>query len=221
MGSFPSRIHKGNRLQASEPRCWDKEGRKRPGSKALSSSCLGPAQLAGTTCAPADPWCNWIFVNVSYPCLYWVISFSLFIYRNPLYCKCFSVFIICHSFFLKIFIDLFLAVLGLQCWAGFPGCRRVGGSYSLSVVPSHVLAPGCRAHGLSSCSTQDLLPCDMWDVPRTGIEPVSPALASGFLTMGPPGKPYLSIFSFKVPRFVVNLRNALTIPKFMYTYIFF
>ena len=28
----------------------------------------------------------------------------------------------------------------------------------------------------------------MWDLPRPGIKPVSPALAGGFLTTGPPGK---------------------------------
>ena len=30
----------------------------------------------------------------------------------------------------------------------------------------------------------------MWDLPTPGIEPVSPALASGFFTTEPPGKPY-------------------------------
>ena len=29
----------------------------------------------------------------------------------------------------------------------------------------------------------------MWDLPGPGIEPVSPALAGGFLTTAPPGKP--------------------------------
>ena len=29
----------------------------------------------------------------------------------------------------------------------------------------------------------------MWDLPGPGLEPVSPALADGFLTTGPPGKP--------------------------------
>ena len=29
----------------------------------------------------------------------------------------------------------------------------------------------------------------MWDLPRPGLEPVSPALAGGFLTTAPPGKP--------------------------------
>ena len=30
---------------------------------------------------------------------------------------------------------------------------------------------------------------DMWDLPGSGIEPVSPALAGRLLTTGPPGKP--------------------------------
>ena len=29
----------------------------------------------------------------------------------------------------------------------------------------------------------------MWDLPRPGLEPVSPALAGRFLTTAPPGKP--------------------------------
>ena len=29
----------------------------------------------------------------------------------------------------------------------------------------------------------------MWDLPRPGLEPVSPALAGGFLTTAPPEKP--------------------------------
>ena len=38
------------------------------------------------------------------------------------------------------------------------------------------------AHGLS-CSS------GMWDLPGPGLEPVSPALAGGFLTTAPSGKP--------------------------------
>ena len=34
----------------------------------------------------------------------------------------------------------------------------------------------------------------MWDLPRPGIEPMSPALAGGFLTTGPPGKSSHSLF---------------------------
>ena len=29
----------------------------------------------------------------------------------------------------------------------------------------------------------------MWDLPRLGVEPVSPALAGGLITTGPSGKP--------------------------------
>ena len=34
----------------------------------------------------------------------------------------------------------------------------------------------------------------MWDLPRSGIEPVSSALAGGFFTTKPPGKPWCHIF---------------------------
>ena len=48
---------------------------------------------------------------------------------------------------------------------------------------------GSRVHGLGSCSTWAQLLCGMWDLPGSGIEPVSPALAGGFFTTKPPGKP--------------------------------
>ena len=41
---------------------------------------------------------------------------------------------------------------------------------------------------LSSCGTRALLLRSMWDLPRPGIEPMSPALAGGFLTTVPPRK---------------------------------
>ena len=34
----------------------------------------------------------------------------------------------------------------------------------------------------------------MWDLPGLGLEPVSPALAGGFLTTAPPGKPAYIMF---------------------------
>ena len=55
---------------------------------------------------------------------------------------------------------------------------------------------GSRYVGFSSCGTRALLLCSMWDLPGPGLEPVSPALASGFLTTAPPGKPLLLIFFF-------------------------
>ena len=38
----------------------------------------------------------------------------------------------------------------------------------------------------------------MWDLPGPGLEPVSPALAGGFSTTAPPGKPYTFIFYFEL-----------------------
>ena len=43
-------------------------------------------------------------------------------------------------------------------------------------------------HRLSSCGAQASLLHSIWTLPGPGIEPVSPALAGGFLTTGPPGK---------------------------------
>ena len=47
---------------------------------------------------------------------------------------------------------------------------------------------GDREPGLSSCGAQASTPRGAWDPPGPGIESVSPALAGGFLTTGPPGK---------------------------------
>ena len=40
----------------------------------------------------------------------------------------------------------------------------------------------------------------MWDLPQPGLEPVSPALAGGFLTTEPPGKPSLLDLILYPPR---------------------
>ena len=57
---------------------------------------------------------------------------------------------------------------------------------------------GCGA-GLSSCSSRNRLSSSgapaqllhhMWDLPGSGVEPVSPASEGGFFTAEPPGKPY-------------------------------
>ena len=45
------------------------------------------------------------------------------------------------------------------------------------------------ARGHSSCGTRALLSRRAWDLPGPGIEPVFHALAGGFLTTEPPGKP--------------------------------
>ena len=47
---------------------------------------------------------------------------------------------------------------------------------------------------LSSCGTQAYLLHSMWDLPGPGLEPMSPALAGGFLTTAPPGRFLILIF---------------------------
>ena len=49
----------------------------------------------------------------------------------------------------------------------------------------------CR---LSSCGAWAWLLHSMWDLPGPGLEPVSPALAGGFLTTAPPGKSHIQCF---------------------------
>ena len=78
-----------------------------------------------------------------------------------------------------------------------------GGRSSLLCVISHCSGLSCCAawalgrSGFSSCGSRApehrLNSCKllhgMWDPPRPGIRPESPALAGGFLTTEPPGKP--------------------------------
>ena len=73
--------------------------------------------------------------------------------------------------------------------SGFSCCR----AWALGMRASVVVACGLSScglwaleHRLSSCGTRAQLLCSMWDLPRPGIEPVSPALAGGFLTTVPP-----------------------------------
>ena len=44
--------------------------------------------------------------------------------------------------------------------------------------------------GFSSCGTRAQLLHGTWNLPRPGIKPLSPALAGGLFTTGPPGKSY-------------------------------
>ena len=69
---------------------------------------------------------------------------------------------------------------------------------ALGMWASVVVARGLSSCGswalerrLSSCGTRAYLLRGMWDLPGPGLEPVSPALAGGFLTTAPPGKSHI------------------------------
>ena len=93
-----------------------------------------------------------------------------------------------------------MAVLGLRfCARAFSSCGKWG-PLSIAVrrpltsVASLVAEHRLQTRRLSSCGSRAQLLCSMWDLPRPGLEPVSPASTGGLLTTAPPGKP--SSFTF-------------------------
>ena len=60
----------------------------------------------------------------------------------------------------------------------------VVGAYGLNSCGTWALE-----HRFNSCGTQAKLPCSIWHLSGSGIQPMSPALAGGFFTTKPPGKP--------------------------------
>ena len=59
----------------------------------------------------------------------------------------------------------------------------------LTIADSLVAEHRLQMRRLSSCGSRAWLLRGMWDPPRPGLEPVSPALAGRFSTTAPPGKP--------------------------------
>ena len=97
--------------------------------------------------------------------------------------------------FIYLFIYLFMAVLGLRfCARAFSSCGERGPLFiavcgPLTVAASPVAEHRLQTRRLSSCGSRAQLLRGTWDLPRPGLEPVSPALAGRFLTTVPPGKP--------------------------------
>ena len=94
-----------------------------------------------------------------------------------------------------LFIYLFLAVLGLRfCVRAFSSCGKWGPLFivvrgPLTITASLVTEHRLQTRRLSNCGSRAQLLRGMWDLPRPGLEPMSPALAGGFSTTAPPGKP--------------------------------
>ena len=89
-----------------------------------------------------------------------------------------------------------MAVLGLRfCARTFSSCGKRGPLFIAVRGPLTIAAPLVMEHRLqmrrlSNCGSRAQLLCSMWDLPRPGLEPVSPALAGRFSTTAPPGKPH-------------------------------
>ena len=88
-----------------------------------------------------------------------------------------------------------MAVLGLRfCVRAFSSCGKWGPLFiavhgpptiAASLVVEHRLQT-CR---LSNCGSRAQPLHGMWNLPRPGPEPLTPALAGRLLTTAPPGKP--------------------------------
>ena len=86
-------------------------------------------------------------------------------------------------------------MLGLRfCARAFSSCGKWGPLFTVVRRPLTVAAPLVAGHRLqtrrlSSCGSRAQSLRGMWDLPRPGLEPVSPALAGRLSTTAPPGKP--------------------------------
>ena len=95
-----------------------------------------------------------------------------------------------------------MAVLGLHfCARAFSSCGKqrpllfIAVHGPLTIAASLVAEHRLQMRRLSNCGSRAQLLRGMWDLPRPGLEPASPALAGGLSTTAPPGKP--SCFLFK------------------------
>ena len=88
-----------------------------------------------------------------------------------------------------------LAVLGLRfCARAFSSCSKRGPLFiavrrPLTMAASLVAERRLQTRRLSNCGSRAQSLRGMWDLPRPGLEPVSPALAGRLPTTAPPGKP--------------------------------
>ena len=104
-------------------------------------------------------------------------------------------------FLINLLIYLFLAVLGLRfCARAFSSCGEGRPLFivvcgPLTIAASLVTEHRLQTRRLSSCGTRALLLRGMWDLPRPGLEPVSPELAGRPSTTAPPGKPHHFLLS--------------------------
>ena len=83
------------------------------------------------------------------------------------------------------------------CARAFSSCGKRGPLFiavrgPLTVAASLVAEHRLQTPRLSSRGSRAQLLRGMWDLPRPGLEPVSPALAGRLSTTAPPGKPKLN-----------------------------
>ena len=107
-------------------------------------------------------------------------------------------------------------MLGLRlCARAFSSCGKWGPLFiavrrPLTIAASLVVEHRLQMRRLSSCGSRAQSLRGMWDLPRPGLEPVSSALAGGFSTTAPPGKPCISLLDLHSqvrPNAVLSIKN--------------
>ena len=97
-----------------------------------------------------------------------------------------------------------MAVLGLRfcarafCSCGKPGPLFIAVRGPLTIAASLVVEHRLQTRRLSTYGSRAQPLRGLWDLPRPGFEPVSPASAGGFSTTAPPGKPKFIFYSHKL-----------------------
>ena len=89
---------------------------------------------------------------------------------------------------------------GLLSSCSVQASHRGGFSYCRAWAPGYMAFSSCSSktleHRLNSCGAWVQLIPGMWDLPGSGMEPMSPALAGSFFTTESPGNPQDFIFYF-------------------------
>ena len=93
---------------------------------------------------------------------------------------------------------LFIAVRG-------PLFIAVHGPFTIAAPP--VAGHRLQTRRLSSCGSRAQSLRGMWDLPRPGLEPVSPELAGRYSTTAPPGKPCLFYFDIELHELLLYFGN--------------
>ena len=166
--------------------------------------------ITGLLIFPISSWVLcWVFLHVWYLSIHYYLKFfyqSFFLTLNnwliSWFFKLLLLFIYLFIYFWVCWV--FVSVRGLSlvgASGGHSSSRYAGLSLSRPLVAEHRL----QTRRLSDCGSRAQLLCGMWDLPRPGLEPVSPALAGRFSTTAPPGKPLLIFLNLSSPQFHFNL----------------
>ena len=165
-------------------------------SSILASKILWTAEPKVHGVAPVDKWDHWhwgMFASKPFhmlPQMCYVLSrITLYALKN-----CLFIFDCAGSSLLhRLFSGCGVAshCNGFSCWGtqALGAGASVVGTHGLRSCGSQALEPGP-----SNCGTQALLLWSKRNLPKPGIKPTSPALASRFVTTEPPGKSILCTF---------------------------